>query len=321
MPCTRYVGHFRTQQSKFTTVSQLSFLGRDHTFLGTSPDSMPSKSHSQTRRCSRSQNTRGHHAHNLKIVSLSLPVPTAQKHFTLANEPSANDRGGFPSSSPEDYAALSLTTRSPSPSRRNQQPRSWMSPGKAAATAATAAAQEAARAAAASVKAAEAAADAAEAAEAAAEAEEESQKSQSNAFRSPPPTNSESRRHPSPARSAFWVTDGNKGGQADHGHADGSSPKSHTPRLMDDLSIEGGGGRAEERHAGGVRHRGQAGEDHGSSGRGGTEEEMLKRAREQVGGTTGRKPTYFYGVRCTELSRLGGSQRCCPVLTSGSANE
>ncbi|CAM9189778.1 unnamed protein product, partial [Ectocarpus sp. 13 AM-2016] len=203
------------------------------------------------------------------------------KHFTSTNEPSANDRDGFTRSSPEEYAALSLTARSPSPSRRHQQPRSWMSPGKAAATAATAAAQEAARAAAASVKAAEAAADAAEAAEAAAQAEEESQQSQSNAFRSPPPTISESRRHPSPARSAFWVTDGNKGGAADHGHADGSRPKSRTPRLMDDVSIEGGTDRAEERHAGGVRHRAEAGEDHGSSGRGGAEEEMLKRAREQ----------------------------------------
>ncbi|CAM9554407.1 unnamed protein product [Ectocarpus sp. 12 AP-2014] len=204
-----------------------------------------------------------------------------KKHFTSANEPSANDRDGFTSSSHEEYAALSLTARSPSPSRRHQQPRSWMSPGKAAATAATAAAQEAARAAAASVKAAEAAADAAEAAEAAAEAEEESQQSQSTAFRSPPPTISESRRHPSPARSAFWVTDGNKGGAADHGHAGGSSPKSRTPRLMDDASIEGGTGRAEEHHARGVRRRGEAGEDHGSSGRGGVEEEMLKRAREQ----------------------------------------
>ncbi|CAM9827313.1 unnamed protein product [Ectocarpus sp. 4 AP-2014] len=204
-----------------------------------------------------------------------------KKHFTSANELSANDRDGFTNSSPKEYAALSLTARSPSPSRRHQQPRSWMSPGKAAATAATAAAQEAARAAAASVKAAEAAADAAEAAKAAAEAEEKSQQSQSNAFRSPPPTNSKARRHPSPARSAFWVTDGSERGPADHAHADGSSPKSRTPRPMDDVSTQGGTGRAEERHAGGVRHRGGAGEDHGSIGRGGTEEEMLKRAREQ----------------------------------------
>ncbi|CAB1098684.1 unnamed protein product [Ectocarpus sp. CCAP 1310/34] len=204
-----------------------------------------------------------------------------KKHFTSAKEPSANDRDGFPSSSPEDYAALVLTARSLSPSQRHQQPRSWMSPGKAAATAATAAAQEAARAAAASVKAAEAAADAAEAAEAAAEAEEESQQLQSSTFRSPPPTKSMSRRHPSPGRSAFWVTDGNERGPVDHAHADGSSPKSRTPRLMDDGSTQGGTGKAEERHARGVRHRGEVGEDLGSSGRGGTEEEMLKRAREQ----------------------------------------
>lgn len=175
-----------------------------------------------------------------------------------------------------------------------------MSPGKAAANAATAAAKEAARAAAASVRAAEAAADAAEAAEAAAEAEEEMcshSPGGSGAFRSPPAASEFRERRRSPSREAFWLEEGDKEGAAEHleGASSSARPKAHAST---DRQGRGGGGEsgdgasARER----VRHKGQ-GEGGGgkhkdyrapaASGRGDTgEEEMLRKARDQVRGAS-----------------------------------
>lgn len=172
-----------------------------------------------------------------------------------------------------------------------------MSPGKAAANAATAAAKEAARAAAASVRAAEAAADAAEAAEAAAEAEEEmcsrSPGGGGGAFRSPPPVSEFRERH-SPARSAFWPTNGDKeGAAAEHQKGSSSSPRQNAnPSTNRQGRQEGGESTDGETPRERVRHRGRGdggGGEHedypgpAASERGGSsEEEMLRKARDQV---------------------------------------
>lgn len=167
-----------------------------------------------------------------------------------------------------------------------------MSPGKAAATAATAAAKEAARAAAASVRAAEAAADAAEAAEAAAEAEEEmcSHSPGGGGFRSPPAVSEFRERH-SPARSAFSPAEG---GEEEAGeHQKGSSPRRKADPSTSRQGRQEGGeigdrGASKER----VRRREQDDESGGkqkdycppaATGRGSSEEEMLRKARDQVG--------------------------------------
>lgn len=170
-----------------------------------------------------------------------------------------------------------------------------MSPGKAAAAAAAAAAKEAARAAAASVRAAEAAADAAEAAEAAAEAEDEASQTTPSpgggAFRSPPATSSERRDRVSPGQSAFWLTEKDIEGATER-HKGSGSPKQRSPRANDDhpptyrADEEDGGGRGD-----GDSHQeraGRRGEDEGRWRREGnerrsSEEEKLKKARDQVG--------------------------------------
>lgn len=179
-----------------------------------------------------------------------------------------------------------------------------MSPGRAAATAATAAAKEAARAAAASVRAAEAAADAAEAAEAAAEAEEEMcsrSPGGGGAFRSPPVV-SESREHHSPARSAFWLAEGDKEQVAQHQGGTSSSARPKADAQGRQESGESGDGDTPRER---VRNRGQ--DDGGSgthtdlrppaaSGRGGgSEEEMLRRARDQVRGAAS-EPRKTHGL-------------------------
>lgn len=172
-----------------------------------------------------------------------------------------------------------------------------MSPGKAAATAATAAAKEAAKAAAASVKAAEAAADAAEAAEAAAEAEEEMQLSQPQSrseglprspFANPDLEEKQEerghRRQCSPARSAFYLTERGREEEA------GCLEASRTPKSRHDntspVRAAGGEGVSErgdenregytEAGEGRNHHQGEAG------GSAGSEEQMLRRARDQV---------------------------------------
>jgi len=138
------------------------------------------------------------------------------------------------------------------------------------------------------VRAAEAAADAAEAAEAAAEAE-------GGGFRSPP-ASSECRERHSPARSAFWVTEGDKEGRRE-GKKGSTSPGRRRPHPSDGASNirqgrEDWGGRGEEESLqGDARHREQRGED-GGKGEGfrrretnervGSEEEMLRKARDQV---------------------------------------
>lgn len=203
-----------------------------------------------------------------------------------------------------EAAAAEIAARSPSPSRRHHQhpaPSPWMSPGKAAANAATAAAKEAARAAAASVRAAEAAADAAEAAEAAAEAEEAEEEMCSRspggggAFRSPPPVSEFRQRH-SPARSAFRPTEGDKDGAAEHQRGTRTSPRptvnpSTNRRAREEGSQSGDGETPREmgRHrgrgdGGGGEHkdyRSPAGSRCGGST---SEEEMLRKARDQVRG-------------------------------------
>lgn len=219
------------------------------------------------------------------------------------NQPRASDDDKLSDTSRE-ISAGEHAARSPSPSRRHQHPpSSWMSPGKAAAMAATAAAQEAARAAAASVRAAEAAADAAEAAEAAAEAEEEILSRSpggggGGAFRSPPAV-SAFREHLSPARSAFCLAEDDKEEAREHHTGKGSSPpppnadKSASTRGIQ----EGGGGgdrgtfsRERVRHTGRGHDGGGSGERNDyraivASGRGSSsssEEEKLRKARDQV---------------------------------------
>ncbi|CAM9617023.1 unnamed protein product, partial [Hapterophycus canaliculatus] len=203
---------------------------------------------------------------------------------------------------PTHAAGTNPAARSPSPShQRHERSTPWLSPGKAAATAAAAAAKEAAKAAAASVRAAEAAADAAEAAEAAAEAEEELQLSQpqsqpqsqsrSQGFRPPPAEQyfeeeqqRERQRQCSPARSAFYLTEGGREEEAERLEAEGT-PKS---RRYDASSVRGTGGEAGNR--GGDGRRGyveEGGEDRNRKrgevgGSAGSEEQMLKRARDQA---------------------------------------
>ena len=239
-----------------------------------------------------------------------MPTFSIQDHLAANSkrhqppEPSFEDAL---SDASRETAAAGLAARSPSPTRRPQHhpASSWMSPGKAAASAAAAAAKEAARAAAASVRAAEAAADAAEAAEAAAEAEEEEMCSRSpgggggggTAFRSPPPASEfRERRSHSPAREAFWLTEGDKDGAVEHnkGASSGPRPEAHAPTE----SRDGGGGgesgdgatprgeRVPERRrdeGSGGRHkddfRAPAARGHGG---GSSEEEMLRKARDQV---------------------------------------
>lgn len=196
-------------------------------------------------------------------------------------------------------ACAELAARSPSPSQRHQHPASWVSPGKAAANAATAAAKEAARAAAASVRAAEAAADAAEAAEAAAEAEEElCSRSPAGGGVLSPPAISECREHHSPARSAFYLTDGDKGGTSEH-------LKSESPHPNGDASSnrhDGHGGRENgdgrfpsdtlERRALNDGGGGDVGNyrSPAASGPRSNEEEMLRKARDQVSCVRRLKP-------------------------------
>lgn len=208
------------------------------------------------------------------------------------------DEGRSPSRTCKDDSQIEVSARSPSPSRRLQQPSAWASPGKAAAAAAAAAAKEAARAAAASVRAAEVAADAAEAAEAAAEAEEEAHTpSPKGPFRSPPSSSEyRGRDRRSPARSAFRLSDGDKEGPTES-HMGNGSPKRCSPQEKHHSSTyrvdqEGGGGRGDgDSHQGRVGHRE---EDEGFGGKDddcrrretkegrSSEEEMLKKARDQV---------------------------------------
>ncbi|CAM9887499.1 unnamed protein product [Scytosiphon promiscuus] len=200
---------------------------------------------------------------------------------------------------PRHAGGIGPAARSPSPSQLGHQGSTpWMSPGKAAANAAAAAAKEAAKAAAASVRAAEAAADAAEAAEAAAEAEEESQLSQSQprsesrsqGFHSPPARKDfeekqlrDQRRERSPARSAFYLTEGVREEGDECLEANGT-PKSGR---YDKVSTRGADGEAGSvrgdrsgGYAGGAEGRNhQPGDRSGSTG---SEQQMLKRARDQA---------------------------------------
>lgn len=176
------------------------------------------------------------------------------------------------------------------------------------------------------MRAAEAAADAAEAAEAAAEAEEEmlSKSPGGGGFRSPP-ASSECRESHSPARSAFWVTEDGKEGQGERQERS-RSPDRPSPRPNDGTSNasagrEEWGGRERELGEegslhGNARHREQRGEDGGrgegfrrreTSERSGSEEEMLRKARDQVCGGC-----LFPGVSGSNLA-LDGSR----VVLSG----
>ena len=180
-------------------------------------------------------------------------------------------------------------------SQQTQPSPGYTSPGKAAAAAASAVAKSAAAAAAAAVRAAEAAADAAEAAEAAAEAEEEWSPS---VVISSPPGGRDSQRKPSPARSAFWLSEGDnegsQGPQGSHG-AQGRRDDSTTlkPRPYGGDSgtvgaagevVDGGGRKRSPRHrghAGAASARGNQGDAAGSGS--GSDDAKLKHAREQVG--------------------------------------
>ena len=174
------------------------------------------------------------------------------------------------------------------PQQQQQQLSGFISPGKAAAAAASAVAKSAAAAAAAAVKAAEAAADAAEAAEAAAEAEEEWSPS---VVISSPPVGRHARRKPSPARSAFWLTEGDKDGPKER--RDRGNTKRTRPCSGDSATVEaadkGVDGEGRKRSPGQTRghHQSASGRDdrEEADGKGvGSEEAKLKHAREQVGG-------------------------------------
>lgn len=230
--------------------------------------------------------------------SPSHPCPLTQTHSTDNNRHNAIEAETYRSRATKDDTETELSARSPSPSRRHQQPTSWVSPGKAAATAAAAAAKEAARAAEASVRAAEAAADAAEAAEAAAEAEEEiHQPSPGGGNLRSSPASSECHERHSPARSAFWLTEGDKEGPTES-HKGSGGPKRRSPLANDHASTnrkdgeeggERGGGDSPEGRVGrrgqddGVGGKGENVWRREGSERGSSEEEMLKKARDQVG--------------------------------------
>lgn len=173
--------------------------------------------------------------------------------------------------------------------QQQQQPPGFVSPGKAAAAAASAVAKSAAAAAAAAVRAAEAAADAAEAAEAAAAEEEEWS---SSVIISSPPVGRESRRKPSPVRSAFWLTEGDDKDGSQEGRNVGKTSKAR-PGNGDSGTVEtarkGLDGRGAKRsprqtrgHAGAASDRENRGEVGGNGS--GSEDAKLKHAREQVGG-------------------------------------
>lgn len=177
----------------------------------------------------------------------------------------------------------------PQQQQQQQQTTGFISPGKAAAAAASAVAKSAAAAAAAAVRTAEAAADAAEAAEAAAEAEDECSPS---VIISSPPIGRESRRKHSPARSAFWLTEGDDKEQSpeqrDAGNMTKSRPYSGDSGTVGGAGegVDGGGRKRSPRHARGhagvVGDRGSRGEVGGSGSA--SEDAKLKHAREQVRG-------------------------------------
>ena len=189
---------------------------------------------------------------------------------------------------------LELTAGHPGAPQQQQQqqqhPPGFISPGKAAAAAASAVAKSAAAAAAVAVRAAEAAADAAEAAEAAAAEEEEWSTA---VVISSPPIDRGSRRKLSPARSAFWLTEGDDYDGPQERRNGGATKKAH-PCSGDSGTIEAArkgvdedGGRKQSprhtrEHAGAASDRDNREEVDGNGS--GSDDAKLKHAREQVGG-------------------------------------